>query len=78
MACDNQDNIYIANYNSGSVLKIDPTGRQTLLAKDLKNPYYLTLDNNKNLYITEHKSNAVVMLKINEASNELSNQAPLP
>ncbi|MEL7025070.1 MAG: hypothetical protein AAGL69_15145 [Pseudomonadota bacterium] len=32
-AIDDEDNVYVANFNEGSVIKIAPTGEQTFLAK---------------------------------------------
>lgn len=64
LVIDNLDNIYVANYFGGDVIKISPKGKITTIIKSIKKPYYLFIDDDNMLYISEQGTNTVIKLKI--------------
>ena len=60
VAIDENNNIYIANYTKGNVVKAEPDGKTSVLLL-VKKPYCLNVDNqNKKLLITEQEKNTVI------------------
>ncbi len=67
LAIDQDDTIYVADKASGDILKVSPEGRVTIVTgnkghvvKDgnlntaaFKKPFFITLDRNKNIYVTD-------------------------
>lgn len=64
LAIDYIDNIYIANYNANQVLKLSKDGKLSVLIDNVKNPYYLYIDNRNELFVSEQGSNSVVRYKL--------------
>ncbi|MFH0702676.1 MAG: tetratricopeptide repeat protein [bacterium] len=64
LAVDLFDNLYIANYLSNEVIKITPEGKITTILEKINKPYYLYIDNEGMLYVSEQGSNTVIKVKI--------------
>lgn len=64
LVADDAGNLYVANYNGGTVARINPAGVSTIIAKDLKKPYYLALDREGNLYVSQQEDNSVVKISL--------------
>ena len=57
--------LYVANYHGGNVVRISPAGKATTLMGGLKKPYSLLLDiQNHILYISEQENNSVQKIKL--------------
>ena len=63
MAIDNAGNIYVSNYNSGNVVKINPSGVASVLVSKLDKPYGLHVEGNM-LFITCQGSNSIMRQKL--------------
>lgn len=61
---DEQGQLYVANYNSGTVAKINPAGVATVIASGFRKPYYLALDSDGNLYVTQQEDNSIVRISL--------------
>jgi hypothetical protein len=61
---DDAGNVYVANYNGGTVAKINPAGVSTVVASGFKKPYYLTLDREGNLYVSQQEDNSIVRITL--------------
>lgn len=64
LVADDLGNIYVANYNGGTVAKINPAGVSTVVASGFKRPYYLTLDRDGNLYVSQQEDNSIVRITL--------------
>lgn len=64
LIADDNCNVYVANYNGGTVAKINPAGVSTLIATGFKKPYYLTLDREGNLYVSQQEDNSIVRITL--------------
>jgi Tfp pilus assembly protein PilF len=62
LVIDDANNLYVANYNSGTVVKVSPAGISTIVASGFKKPYYLTLDKDGNLYVSQQEDNSIVRI----------------
>jgi hypothetical protein len=67
LICDDSGNIFVANYNGGTVAKVSPAGISTVIASGFKKPYYLTLDKDGNLYVSQQEDNSIVRITIPRA-----------
>lgn len=61
---DEPGNLYVANYNGGTVARINPAGVSTIIATGLRKPYYLTLDRDGNLYVSQQEDNSIVRITL--------------
>jgi hypothetical protein len=68
LVVDGTNNIYIANYQSGTVAKISPSGVSTVIATGFKKPYYLALDKDGNLFVSQQEDNSVVRISLPKAT----------
>jgi hypothetical protein len=64
LVTDDIGNVYVANYNGGTVAKINPAGVPTVIAQGFKKPYYLTLDRDGNLYVSQQEDNSIVRITL--------------
>lgn len=64
LAADDSGNIYVANYDGGTVARISPAGVSTIIGTGFKQPYYLTLDKEGNLFVSQQMDNSVVRLTL--------------
>ncbi|MBP6743736.1 tetratricopeptide repeat protein [bacterium] len=64
LAADDSGNIYVANYDGGTVARISPAGVSTIIGTGFKQPYYLTLDKEGNLFVSQQIDNSVVRLTL--------------
>ncbi len=64
LAVDEVSNLYVANYNGGTVARISPAGVATVIATGLRKPYYLTLDHDGNLYVSQQEDNSIVRITL--------------
>ena len=63
LVSDNAGNIYVSNYNSGNVVKINPSGVASVLVSKLDKPYGLHVEGNM-LFITCQGSNSIMRQKL--------------
>lgn len=73
---DNDGNIYVAEYNNNSIIKITPDGKKIVYIKDAKinGPIGLALDKSKNIYIANYnKDNVLKVSPLGEVSPIISN-----
>lgn len=64
LAVDSADNIYVANYISGEIAKITPEGKISVILRGISKPYYLYIDKNSMLYISEQGTNTVTKVEL--------------
>lgn len=64
---DESGNIFVANYNGGTVAKVTPAGISSIIASGFKKPYYLTLDRDGNLYVSQQEDNSIVRISLPRA-----------
>jgi len=64
LAADEGGNIYVANYDGGTVARISPAGVSTIIGTGFRQPYYLTLDREGNLFVSQQIDNSVVRLTL--------------
>jgi DNA-binding beta-propeller fold protein YncE len=64
LAVDSSGNVYVANYLAETVVKISPAGISTVIAKDFRKPYYLTLDKEGNLFVSQQGDNSIVRVTL--------------
>lgn len=67
LVVDDSNNIYVANYNSGTVVKVSPAGISSVIASGFRKPYYLTLDKDGNLYVSQQEDNSIVRIVLPRA-----------
>jgi len=67
LVIDDSNILYVANYNSGTVVKVSPAGISTVIASGFKKPYYLTLDRDGNLYVSQQEDNSIVRIVLPRA-----------
>lgn len=73
---DNDGNIYVAEYNNNSIIKITPDGKKIVYIKDTKisGPIGLALDKSKNIYIANYnKDNVLKVSPLGEVLPIISN-----
>lgn len=64
MIIDNANNIYVANYLGGTIVRINPSGVSTIVASGFKKPYYLTLNKDGNLFVSQQEDNSIVQVTL--------------
>ncbi len=64
LVIDASNNVYVANYYSGTVARISPSGVSTIIATGFKKPYYLTLDREGSLFVSQQEDNSVVRITL--------------
>ncbi len=64
---DDLGTVYVANYLSGTIARINPAGISSILASGLKKPYYLTLDRDNNLLVSQQDDNSIVRITLPKA-----------
>ena len=62
LIADDDNNIYVANYLAGTVTKINAAGITQIIASGLKKPYYLAMDKQGNLYVSQQEDNSVIRI----------------
>lgn len=67
LVADEGGNIFVANYNGGTVAKVTPAGISSIIASGFKKPYYLTLDRDGNLYVSQQEDNSIVRISLPRA-----------
>jgi hypothetical protein len=67
LVVDDSNNLYVANYNSGTVVRVSPAGISSVIASGFKQPYYLTLDKDGNLYVSQQADNSIVRIVLPRA-----------
>jgi DNA-binding beta-propeller fold protein YncE len=67
LVVDDSNNLYVANYNSGTVVKVSPAGISSVIASGFRKPYYLTLDKDGNLYVSQQEDNSIVRIVLPRA-----------
>ncbi|CAN5403600.1 hypothetical protein BH10CYA1_BH10CYA1_00730 [soil metagenome] len=61
---DAPGNVYVANYVAGTVVRINPAGISSVIAIGFKKPYYLALDKEGNLFVSQQEDNSVVRITL--------------
>jgi Flp pilus assembly protein TadD len=69
LVVDGSNSLYVANYLSGTVARISPSGVSTIIATGFKKPYYLTLDKDGNLFVSQQEDNTVVRVTLPKAAS---------
>jgi hypothetical protein len=64
LVTDDSNNLYVANYSGGTVARISPAGVSTVVASGFRKPYYLTLDHDGNLYVSQQEDNSIVRITL--------------
>ena len=59
------DDIYVSLYSSGTILKFDSNGNQTVFASGLNRPYGLAFDSSGNLYVANGGDNTIEKIDTN-------------
>ena len=72
LVADDAGNLYVANYNGGTVARINPAGVSTVIASQLKKPYYLTLDKHGNLYVSQQEDNSIIVITLSRNATTAS------
>ncbi len=75
LVCDESGNVYVANYIGGTIAKITPAGVATIIAAGFKKPYYLTLDKDGNLFVTQQEDNSIVRVTL---PRSMAQRTPTP
>ncbi|MBI2811837.1 MAG: hypothetical protein HYX67_13555, partial [Candidatus Melainabacteria bacterium] len=57
-------NVYVANYVAGTVVRISPAGISSVIASGFRKPYYLALDKEGNLFVSQQEDNSVVRITL--------------
>jgi Flp pilus assembly protein TadD len=64
LTVDSSNYVYVANYSAGTVARISPSGVSTIIATGFRKPYYLTLDKDGNLFVSQQEDNTVVRITL--------------
>lgn len=74
---DDDSNLYVANYLAGTVTRINPAGIAQVIVSGLKKPYYLAMDKQGNLFVSEQEDNTIVRISLsrNSASADAVSQS---
>jgi tetratricopeptide (TPR) repeat protein len=64
LIADDENSIYVANYLAGTVTKINAAGIAQIIASGLKKPYYLAMDKQGNLFISQQEDNSVIRITL--------------
>jgi tetratricopeptide (TPR) repeat protein len=64
VAVDPTGNVYVANYKGGTIVRINPAGVSTVIATGFRKPYYLTMDDKGNLFVSQQADNSIVCLSL--------------
>jgi streptogramin lyase len=67
LVVDGLGNVYVANYTGGTVARISPAGISTIIANNFRKPYYLTLDKDANLFVSQQEDNSIVRISLPRA-----------
>jgi hypothetical protein len=67
LVVDGLGNVYVANYTGGTVARISPAGISTIIANGFRKPYYLTLDKDGNLFVSQQEDNSIVRISLPRA-----------
>ncbi|HEY9774110.1 MAG TPA: tetratricopeptide repeat protein [Planktothrix sp.] len=62
LAVDATGNVYVANYRGGTIARINPAGVSTVIATGFNRPYYLTLNKDGNLFVSQQSDNSVLRI----------------
>ena len=66
LAMDDRDNLYIANYTGGTIVRITQDGKFETIATGFNKPYYLALDRNGNLFVSQQKDYSILRISMPE------------
>jgi hypothetical protein len=64
LVVDNSGTVYVANYVGGTIARITPAGISSIIGTGFKKPYYLTLDRDGNLFVSQQEDNSIVRITI--------------
>jgi len=64
LAVDDSGNVYVANYIGGFISRINPAGISSVIAKGFIKPYYLTLDSDGALFVSQQEDNSVARITL--------------
>jgi hypothetical protein len=64
LAVDDSGNVYVANYIGGFISRINPAGISSVIAKGFIKPYYLTLDSEGTLFVSQQEDNSVARITL--------------
>jgi hypothetical protein len=75
LICDDENNIYVANYLAGTVTRINPAGIAQIIVSGLKKPYYLAMDKQGNLFVSQQEDNTIVRIGLSRNAHETVSQS---
>lgn len=64
LCIDDLGNIYVANYTGGTVARINPAGVSAVIATGFRKPYYLTLDKDGNIFVSQQEDNSIARIAL--------------
>lgn len=64
LAVDHYSNLYIANYADNKILRITPGGKLETVVSNVQKPYFLYVDNQNYLFVSEQGSGSVLRYKL--------------
>ena len=56
---DGKEYLYVSEYETGNIKKIDRQGKITIIASGFKNPFGLTFDNSGNFYVANNSTGII-------------------
>ena len=68
LTVDDAGNVYVANYLGGFITRVNPAGISSVIATGFKKPYYLTLDRDGSLFVSQQEDNSVVRISFPKAT----------
>ena len=75
LICDDDNNIYVANYLAGTVTRINPAGIAQVIVSGLKKPYYLAMNKEGNLFVSQQEDNTIVRINFSHNSPDTVSQS---
>ncbi len=67
LTVDDLGDVYVANWLSGTITRISPAGVSSVIVTGLKKPYYLTIDRDNNLFVSQQDDNSIVRITLPKA-----------
>ena len=80
LAVDAQNNLYVADYNDGTVWKVTPGGVRTVVVNGLETgtPMYVAVDASGNVYVAESFNGDILEVAPNGSVSTFASGIPYP
>lgn len=72
LAFDRAGNLYVANYDAGTISKVTSNGVETLFAVGLATPYPVAIDGDGNIYVGSYDDNEILKFDADGVSNSFA------